>query len=96
MTDQEALELGLILAELDSQLKARDTPATAEEAGQMLREIKARRAATKQQPGSAKPWEAKPFTEETRRKVREMEEREREFLARKNPKGVPVIFPGYD
>lgn len=96
MTDQEALELGLILAELDSQLKARDAPATAEEAGEMLREIKARRAAKKQQPGSAKPWEPKPFTDEGRRRAQEMEERERKFHERQNPKGVPIIFPSYD
>lgn len=95
MTNQEALELGLVLAELESQLKARETLASPEEAGEMLRAIMARRAAKKQQPGSEKT--SKPyFSEETVKAVFEEQEKEREYQARKNPKGVPVIFPGYD
>ena len=48
MTNQEALEIGLVLAELESQLKARETPAGPEEAGEMLREIMARHAAERE------------------------------------------------
>ena len=63
MTNQEALEIGLVLAELESQLKARETPASPEEA---------------------------------LRKAIEKEDREREEWRKRNPKGIPVIFPGYD
>ena len=48
MANQEAPEIGLVLAELESQLKARETPASPEEAGEMLREIMARRAAERE------------------------------------------------
>lgn len=98
MTNQEALELGLALAELESKLKARETPASPEEAGEMLREIMARKAAEKQpetpQPASVnarKPY----FSKETMAAVMKEQDEEREYQASLNPKGVPIIFPGY-
>jgi hypothetical protein len=79
MTNQEAPEIGLVLAELESQLKARDTPATPEEAG-------------------AKPFEwprtFPPGALEAAIKKRRADEEE--IAKRINPKGIPVIFPGYD
>ena len=196
MTTQEALELGLVLAELDSQLKARKTLATIEEMNELFRSIKERHAAEREklqrpspeasisepedetfalvEDGTSRVWlflagagsvkrlldgtwvdewrtpdevimpdelgdfryasdselfllllEAaaystlsptlagaalqaeqpqpasvnarKPdFTEEEMRKAMEYQDRESARLAAMNPKGVPIIFPGYD
>ena len=97
MTNQEALELGLVLAELESQLKARETPASPEEAGEMLREIMVQHAGRKQHPGSdpqkPKLYQIKPGA--AKRALEEQLQEEKEEGLR-NPKGVPVIFPGHD
>lgn len=101
MTDQEALELGLVLAELESQLKARETPASPEEAGELLRVIMTRRAAEqrKKQTAGLQPGKdplAHLTPEEWRKGFEKAEAEAAEREKRLNPKGVPVIFPGYD
>ena len=52
----------------------------------------------KPQPGSVKPWKWQPiqFSEKALAAAIKKEEARRAYEASLNPKGVPIIFPGYD